>query len=159
MSNFAIYTITFIILGISLLGSAVGLPLAPLVLVGTGVFGILTNFVTFTVSHLLTFALIVIASFFFDNILVLLGAKKFGASKHGLFGAFLGAILGFFMAGPIGLLLGPFAGSVLFELSTRRKADEALKAGVGAILGVFMGVFFKFLLVLSLIIWFLIIIF
>lgn len=159
MNNTLIYLITFIILGIALFGSAVGLPLSPLVVIGTGIFGILTNFSTFKVSHLLIFTVIITLAVFSDNVLILLGAKKFGASKKGLLGAFLGGIFGLIAGGPIGLLIGPFIGATLFELSSKRKADEAIKSGLGAVLGVFMGAFLKFLVVLSLIIWFLIIIY
>ena len=67
------------------------------------------------------------------------GAKRFGASRAGVAGAALGALLGLFFGLP-GVLLGPFAGAVAGELLVaRRKPAEAGRAGVGATLGLALG--------------------
>ncbi|MAE96023.1 MAG: hypothetical protein CL910_15300 [Deltaproteobacteria bacterium] len=66
------------------------------------------------------------------------GASRFGASRSGMVGAALGALVGLFFGLP-GVLLGPFVGAVLGELSARRKLDEAGRAGIGASLGLALG--------------------
>lgn len=67
-----------------------------------------------------------------------LGAKRFGASKRAMLGAVLGGVAGIFFA-PIGLVLGPFAGAVIGELTVRRDWGAAQRAGLGATLGVVLG--------------------
>ncbi len=70
------------------------------------------------------------------------GAKRFGASPRAAVGAAVGALVGIFF-GPVGLLLGPFVGAVLGELSVRRGFNQASRAGVGATLGMLIGAAFK----------------
>ena len=67
-----------------------------------------------------------------------LGANRFGASRQSVIGATLGAIVGIFFGLP-GLVIGPFAGAVLGELSTGRPLEAAGRAGVGATLGLVLG--------------------
>ncbi len=73
-----------------------------------------------------------------DFIAGALGAKKFGASGRSVFGATIGAIVGLFFGLP-GLIIGPFAGAVLGELSTGRSMEAASRAGFGATLGLVVG--------------------
>lgn len=67
-----------------------------------------------------------------------LGAKKFGASPRAVIGAALGGLAGMFF-GPLGIILGPFLGAVLAELSLRRDWASAQRAGFGATLGLALG--------------------
>ena len=67
------------------------------------------------------------------------GAKRFGASRRAVIGATLGAIVGIFFGIP-GILLGPFLGAVLGELSNRPNLKNAGLAGIGATLGLALGV-------------------
>jgi uncharacterized protein YqgC (DUF456 family) len=67
-----------------------------------------------------------------------IGAKKFGASRAGLFGAVAGGILGLIFFSLPGLILGIFLGALALELLvSRRDLGAALTAGVGALLGFF----------------------
>jgi uncharacterized protein len=71
-----------------------------------------------------------------------LGAKRFGASRRALIGAVLGGLIGLFFGLP-GILLGPFVGAVVGELSARRGLHDAGRAGIGATLGLVLGVALK----------------
>lgn len=63
------------------------------------------------------------------------GTKWFGGTKWGIFGAIVGGVVGLFF-GPLGLVLGPVAGAVLFELVwAKRNPKEAARSGVGAGVG------------------------
>jgi uncharacterized protein YqgC (DUF456 family) len=66
------------------------------------------------------------------------GAKKVGASPRAVAGATIGAIVGIFFGLP-GLVLGPFAGAVIGELSANRPLLHAGKAGLGTWLGLLLG--------------------
>jgi len=63
------------------------------------------------------------------------GATRFGAGKAGAWGAVVGSIAGLFFM-PIGLVLGPFLGAMIFELVAGRETKDAVKAGFGGLVGV-----------------------
>ena len=61
-------------------------------------------------------------------------AKKFKCSGWGVFGCAVGTIVGLFFL-PIGLIAGPFLGTVAGELIAGRRIGHALKGGVGTLVG------------------------
>lgn len=69
----------------------------------------------------------------------ILGVKRYGGSKRAMIGAALGGVAGLFLGIP-GILLGPFVGAVLGELSLQRSLDEASRAGFGTVVGLAIGV-------------------
>lgn len=76
-----------------------------------------------------------------------LGAKRVGASRTAIVGAMLGTLGGLFL-GPLGLVLGPFAGALAGELLHRRSLDkahlgDAAKIGFGTWAGILFGVVLK----------------
>ena len=73
-----------------------------------------------------------------DMIAGALGAKRYGASRAAITGSLIGAVVGIFF-GPLGLLLGPFAGAVAGELLSGRGASQAGLSGWGATLGMLLG--------------------
>jgi uncharacterized protein YqgC (DUF456 family) len=75
---------------------------------------------------LATYALDVLAGYF--------GAKYFGATKWGTFGAILGALVGLFF-GLIGLFVGPVIGAVIGEVIAGKRMIDAGRAGWGSLLG------------------------
>ncbi len=79
-----------------------------------------------------------------------LGAKKFGASGRAIIGASLGALVGIFFGIP-GVLLGPFCGAVIGELTAQRDLLAAGQAGFGATIGLALGVAAKFAMAFSMI--------
>jgi uncharacterized protein YqgC (DUF456 family) len=68
-----------------------------------------------------------------------LGVKKYGGSQRAMLGAALGGIFGLFLGIP-GILLGPFVGAVIGELSLQRSLDQASRAGFGTVVGLAIGV-------------------
>ncbi len=78
-----------------------------------------------------------------------LGARGFGASRWGLAGAVLGAIVGLVFGLP-GLLLGPVVGAILLEYAKEPDLRRAARAGVGACAGFLLGTAVKYALVLAL---------
>ena len=73
----------------------------------------------------------------------ILGAKNFGGSRRAMMGAAIGGVVGLFFGFP-GIVLGPFVGAVLGELSLQRTLDQASRAGFGTVVGMAVGVAGKF---------------
>jgi uncharacterized protein YqgC (DUF456 family) len=71
-----------------------------------------------------------------DYIIPILGTKKLGGSKFGMYGAGVGLVVGFIAPIPLGILIGPFVGAYLGEVVFAKKASRpALKAALGSFLG------------------------
>lgn len=94
-------------------------------------------------AFLLLWLVIAIASTFLDNLLAVWGTKLTGGSKAGTWGAFLGLIVGLLFLGPLGILIGPFAGAFLFEIASGRDFPVALKSGLGSLAGFVAGTLLK----------------
>ncbi len=82
--------------------------------------------------------LLTILSLIFDQLASMFGAKRMGATWKGVTGAVVGGLIGLFFSLP-GILLGPFIGATVFELFGDREFRDALRAGVGATLGLLLG--------------------
>lgn len=87
---------------------------------------------------LILIGLIGAASYLVDFVAAALGAKHLGASKRAMVGAGLGTLLGFFLGLP-GIIIGPFIGAVLGELTVHRDWKRVGKAGVAAWIGFALG--------------------
>lgn len=67
------------------------------------------------------------------------GARWFGASRWGIAGVFVGGIVGLFFA-PLGFVIGPLAGGLVFELLfARKRMAPAVKSTWGTLLGTGVG--------------------
>jgi uncharacterized protein YqgC (DUF456 family) len=82
------------------------------------------------------------------------GAKRFGATKWGAFGAFVGAIAGLFFPFP-GLIVGPVVGAIAGELVAGKRLVKAGRAGWGTLLGNLAGMLGKLTIGLVMVSWFL----
>ena len=88
---------------------------------------------------LVVLGVLMAVSFLVDYVASLLGAKTLGASWRGVLGALVGIIGGLIIFPPLGLIIGPFVGAMGFEWAFGRETREAAKAGIGAALGVMLG--------------------
>lgn len=77
-----------------------------------------------------------------DYFIPLIGAKKYGTSKWGIYGSIVGMIIGVFFS-PLGMLLGALIGAVLVEWIVSKKEEQALKAGWGIFIGSIFGSILK----------------
>jgi uncharacterized protein len=82
------------------------------------------------------------------------GAKRFGATKWGAFGAMIGAIAGLFFPFP-GLIVGPVVGAIAGELVAGKRLLSAGRAGWGTLLGNLAGILGKLTIGLVMVSWFL----
>ena len=87
---------------------------------------------------LVAIGIIAAASYFVDFAAAALGARKLGASKRAMVGAGLGTLAGLFFGLP-GIIIGPFVGAVIGELTSSRDIVRAGKAGAAAWIGFAIG--------------------
>ncbi len=73
----------------------------------------------------------------------LLGARRAGASRWGLFGAVVGMLAGL-PFGLFGLVLGPGLGAMAFEYAKDTDIRRAARAGVGVLIGFVLGTALKY---------------
>lgn len=100
---------------------------------------------TIVVLVLLTFA-----TYALDFLSGYFGARYFGATKWGMFGAILGALIGIFF-GIIGLFVAPMIGAILGEFVAGKRMIDAGRAGWGSLLGNLGGMISKLVIALVMI--------
>jgi uncharacterized protein YqgC (DUF456 family) len=114
-------------------------PGAPLLFLGLLFCAWAEGFTYIGVWTLLVLAVMAALTYVVEFAASVLGVKKFGGSKRAMAGAVLGGIVGLFFGVP-GILLGPFIGAVIGELSLQRSLNEASRAGFGTVVGLAIGV-------------------
>ncbi len=131
-----VIAIGFILVVLGLAGSILPiLPGPPLSFVGLFLLALLKHFSPpLKPIVMIILAVITVLAVALDYIIPLLGAKKFGASKWGIWGSVIGMIIGIFWS-PFGMLIGAFIGAVAAEWFIGKKKAEALKAGWGVLIG------------------------
>jgi hypothetical protein len=77
-----------------------------------------------------------------DYVVPIMGTRKFGGSKRGVWGATIGVVVGLFF-GPPGIIIGPFLGAYIGEITTGKKERDALRAAWGSFVGFLLGVGMK----------------
>ena len=78
--------------------------------------------------------LLTLATYALDFLSGYFGSRYFGATKWGMFGAILGALIGIFF-GIIGLFVAPVIGAILGEFVAGKRMIDAGRAGWGSLLG------------------------
>ena len=97
----------------------------------------------FSKSFLVRFAVLTIIVSLIDYFLPLLGAKLYGTTKYGIWGAIIGMIAGIIFFPPFGMILGIFIGAIVGELIAGKEDSMALKAGMVTFIGSITAVFIK----------------
>jgi uncharacterized protein YqgC (DUF456 family) len=115
------------------------LPGPPLSFIGLFLLALVNHFSPpLTPALVIILAMVTILVIVMDYIIPLLGAKKYGASKWGVWGSVLGMVIGIFWS-PFGLLVGAFIGAVVAEWLVGKKKGEALRAGWGVLMGTLLA--------------------
>ena len=118
------------------------IPGTPLILLGALIYAVATDFQPVDGWRLLLLVGLAVVAYTLDYLSGALGTRKLGGSRWAMFGAVGGGLVGLFF-GPSGILIGPILGAVAVELIYRKDLNVALKSGVGAVIGVFLGVVAK----------------
>jgi uncharacterized protein YqgC (DUF456 family) len=141
--NVLLWIVGIVLVIVGLVGTVLpALPGALLIVAGLVVAAWADGFTKVGVWPLVVIGVIGAASYLVDFAAAALGAKKFGASPRAMVGAGLGTLLGLFL-GLRGIIIGPFVGAVIGELTVHRDMARVGKAGVAAWIGFLIGMAVK----------------
>ncbi|MDD2422358.1 MAG: DUF456 domain-containing protein [Heliobacteriaceae bacterium] len=142
--------IALIVMLIGILGTFVpvipGIPLIFAAMVG---YGFTEGFQLMSLLFLGVNFLLVLLAVILDYLGTAWGARRFGATRSGIWGAVAGGLVGLVVLGPLGLFAGPFIGAVAGELMQGRTLERAIEAGIGTFLGVAGASLVRFILALG----------
>jgi uncharacterized protein YqgC (DUF456 family) len=145
--------VLFVLSILSVLLGVLGLP-GNFVPVVVSLIAVLAGDGSYTWIWFFIFLGIAVSGEVFDQVTGIYGAKKYGATRPGMFGALIGgiagAVVGTMVLPVIGSLAGVFVGcfafTFLFEyLFSERSTEESRKAGIGAVLGKAAATAYKFI--------------
>lgn len=103
----------------------------------------ITDMVQFSTAQLLFWLILVVIVQVLDYFTPILGSKYSGGTKWGSWGCLIGSVIGVIFFSPWGIIVGPFAGAFIGELLGERSTRDALKSGIGALLGFLFGTVVK----------------
>ncbi len=126
------------------------LPGTPMILIGLAIAAWIDDFQEVGWATLAVLGALTLASAGVDLLASTAGAKRVGAHPRAIAGAAIGTVVGIFFGIP-GLIIGPFAGAVIGELSVGRDLQQAGKAGLGTVLGLALGAAAKLALTFAMI--------
>ena len=151
--------ILFLVMGFGIVLIPFGFPGVGLIFLSTLVYGLMTNFgAAINVNFFVVLCALTLVAETADNWLMVLGAKKYGASHGAIWLSFVGGILGGLLVGPflaavlgfLGPFLGAFVGAFLavlvYEYYRNRQIRQALRAAWGAFLGRMAGILLKMMI-------------
>ncbi|GGG41881.1 membrane protein [Croceivirga lutea] len=146
--DIALIIIGFLLTLVGIIGSFIPvLPGPPVSWVGLLLLH-LTNAVPMNKTFLIVTAIIALLVTVLDYIIPAAGTKKFGGSKAGMWGSIIGLLVAIFfpILGPFGIIIWPFVGALVGELSQNKDQKRAWKAAFGSFIGFLTGTFLKFLI-------------
>jgi uncharacterized protein YqgC (DUF456 family) len=119
------------------------LPGPPLTFMGLLLLALVRHFASPLTGTLVIFmGMSTMAVLILDQVIPLLGARRYGASKWGIWGSIAGMVVGCFFS-PFAVLFGAFFGAVVAEWLVHRQKGRAFRAGWGVFVGTLFGVVLK----------------
>ncbi len=97
----------------------------------------------FSSTFLIIMAGLTILLTILDYVVPVRGAKKYGASKLGLWGSIIGMLIGLFFFPPLGMFIGAIVGAFAGELIAGKEVKKALRAGWGIFVGNMLVIILK----------------
>ncbi len=118
------------------------LPGPPLSYIGLLLLHFTENY-QFSSRFLIIWAIVTVVVYLLDYAIPAYGTKRFGGSKRGIWGSIIGLVIGLFFFPPFGIIIGPFVGAVVGELTSGKDSGAALKSGFGSFMGFLAGTLMK----------------
>ena len=100
------------------------------------------HFTRVSAGTIVALGIVAAATYGVDMAMMALGMKRLGTSRRAMAGAAIGMTAGLFFGLP-GLIVGPFAGAVLGELTAHGDLNRAGRAGIAAWIGFAIGTVVK----------------
>ena len=130
MDTFLIVLAGFFLI-VGLIGSAISkLPGTPLCYLGIIILQY-SSIAEFSVHFFIKWGILVIAVQGLDYLIPEWGTKKFGGSKKGVWGCFLGMVAGMYF-GPVGIIAGAIAGEFIGELFAGKESNQAIHHAISS---------------------------
>jgi uncharacterized protein YqgC (DUF456 family) len=98
------------------------------------------NWEPFSATFLIVMACLTVLVALSDYVVPAGGAKKYGATKYGVWGSFIGMFIGIFFLAPWGMLVGAILGAFLGELMSGKESGHAFRASWGVFVGTILVV-------------------
>jgi uncharacterized protein len=135
--EYVYWSIIIILFAVAYIG--LFLPIIPSVLFIIGGFiayGLAFSFEPFGWLFWIIQGMFVLLLFGADYAANMIGIKKYGGSKAGIWGSTIGILAGPFIIPVLGILIGPFIGAIAAEMIVHKKGiKEAAKIGMGSVVG------------------------
>lgn len=103
----------------------------------------LTSRHPFSTERLVFWGIAAVAITILDYWVPVYGTRKFGGTKRGATGSAIGLIIGILFLGPFGVIIGPFAGAYIGEMTGGSDSHVALRSAIGSFLGFLAGTVMK----------------
>ncbi|KGP76572.1 hypothetical protein JT05_03900 [Desulfosporosinus sp. Tol-M] len=153
MTTALILALVLFVLG--LLGTVLPvLPGAILIYGGMLLYGVMTHFSTLDTNFFLIQALISVLILAIDFLASAAGTRQFKGSRQAVWGAVIGTFLGLLFFGPLGVIIGPFLGAVIAEFINSPDLNQAIRVGIGTLIGFIGGTILKLGIEIIMIIYF-----
>lgn len=137
------YVCAGVLMLIGLAGTIVpALPGVPLVFAGMLLAAWVDDFAVIGVWITVLLGVLAGLAMLLDFVAGLLGAKRVGASTRALWGSLIGTVAGLFFGLP-GLLLGPFVGAIVGELTSGASVTRSTHVGMATWIGLLFGTLAK----------------
>lgn len=102
-----------------------------------------TSQASFSLRFILIALLLTVVVTVADLVLPSYATRRTGGSRRGMYGAAIGMGAGIFLFPPAGIILGPFLGAFLAELTHDSNTNRAFKSALGSFLGLVSGAVLK----------------
>ena len=79
-----------------------------------------------------------------EYVVPVVGARRYGASKRGVWISMIGMLIGVLFFPPWGMLVGAFLGALVGEMLAGKQGRQSLRAAWGVFVGNVVGIGFKF---------------
>lgn len=137
--NLLWYVVAGVLILVGIAGAIVpALPGVPLVFAGMWLAASIDGYTLIGTGSLILLGVLAGLAVLLDFVAGILGARRVAASGKALWGAMIGTIAGMFF-GLAGLLLGPFIGALIGEVSAGGTLRRSTHVGVATWLGILFG--------------------
>lgn len=136
------------------------IPSVLFIMAGFILYGLLYSFAPLNWLFWVAQSLFVLLLFIADYMANIIGVKKYGGSKAGIWGSTIGLLIGPFVIPVFGIIIGPFIGAIIAELIVHKKdLVTAVKIGFGSVIGFISSVLTKSIIQIIMIGYFVFIVF